>query len=82
MALEAKVNILQQELDSQQIQKNEIELQFAREKQELSETLVLMENQKAELTSKITDQQKSLKEQEDTYHKLKGEYEQIKAVGI
>jgi chromosome segregation ATPase len=77
MALEAKINSLQQELDSLQTQKNELELQFEREKQELSESLTQMENQKVELTSKITDHQRILKEQEDANMQLNEEYKQL-----
>nr|POE45750.1 hypothetical protein CFP56_47331 [Quercus suber] len=54
-----------------------MELQFKKEKQELSESLTQLENHKVDLTSSITDHQIILKEQEDAYKKLNEEYKQL-----
>ncbi|XP_050377015.1 COP1-interactive protein 1-like isoform X1 [Argentina anserina] len=79
VALVAQVNGLQEELDSLQTQKNQIELQFEREKQELLDSLTLLETDKIELTSKTADLQRQLNEQGDLYSKLNEEHKQLEA---
>ncbi|KAH7841308.1 hypothetical protein Vadar_028206 [Vaccinium darrowii] len=78
-ALELEMKNLQQELDSLHAEKTQMELQIGIEKQELSENLALMGKQNIELTSKISEQQKSLKGQEDVIDKLNEEHKHTKS---
>ncbi|KAB2608856.1 synaptonemal complex protein 1 [Pyrus ussuriensis x Pyrus communis] len=73
------VTSLEQELDSLQDEKNQMELQFEREKQELSESLTKLENEKVDLESKIADHQRLLNEKEEICSKLKEECIQLES---
>uniref|UniRef100_A0A5B6YSV3 Putative intracellular protein transport protein USO1-like n=1 Tax=Davidia involucrata TaxID=16924 RepID=A0A5B6YSV3_DAVIN len=73
-ALREQINSLQQELDSLHTEK----LQIEREKQESSESLTQLEQQMMELTSKISDQERTLKGQDDVINKLNEENRQDK----
>ncbi|KAI8569735.1 hypothetical protein RHMOL_Rhmol02G0300300 [Rhododendron molle] len=78
-ALGEELKNLQQELDSLHAEKTQLQLETVREKQELSENLALMGKQNIELTSKISEQQKSLKGQEDAINKLHEEHNHSKS---
>ncbi|KAA8520926.1 hypothetical protein F0562_011599 [Nyssa sinensis] len=77
-ALRAQINSLQQELDSLQTEKSQLELQIEREKQESSKSLTQLEKQKIELTNKIADQETTLNGQDDIIKKLNEENNQVK----
>ncbi|KAK4802779.1 hypothetical protein SAY86_000982 [Trapa natans] len=76
MALEGQADSLRHELDSVQLQRNELESQHEKERREFSETLVQMENQKSELMIQLDNQHRLSKEQEEVYKKLSEDYEQ------
>ena len=69
MTLSAQINNLQQDLDSLQTQKSQLELQIERDKQESCQRLTLAESQNYELISKFGDEKRTLKEQESTKNK-------------
>ncbi|KAK9984758.1 hypothetical protein SO802_034283 [Lithocarpus litseifolius] len=69
MTLSAQINNLQQDLDSLQTQKSQLELQIERDKQESCQRLTLVESQNYELISKFGDEKRTLKEQESTKNK-------------
>uniref|UniRef100_A0A5B6YRZ8 NAB domain-containing protein n=1 Tax=Davidia involucrata TaxID=16924 RepID=A0A5B6YRZ8_DAVIN len=68
------------ELDSLQTEKSQMELQIEREKEESSESLTQLEKQNMELTSKIADQEGTLKGQDDIINKLNEENKQVKCM--
>ncbi|XVF51356.1 hypothetical protein PTKIN_Ptkin04bG0178700 [Pterospermum kingtungense] len=78
-ALLEQVNNLQQELDSLQTQKNEVELQLEKQKQESSERLTEM-NQTSKIESQINYLQRTLEEQGEAYNKLAEEYKQVESL--
>ncbi|XP_002509928.2 COP1-interactive protein 1 [Ricinus communis] len=78
VALKAQVNSLQQELDSSVAEKRKLEEQNERLKQKSAENLMQVENEILNLTSKIEDQQKTLKEKDDTIKKFSEESKLIK----
>ncbi|GFZ01289.1 hypothetical protein Acr_14g0009240 [Actinidia rufa] len=78
-ALEEELKIMNQELDSLQAEKSQLELQIEREKQESLENLARMEKQNLELTSKITEHQTTLTGQEEAINKLNEEHKQIRS---
>ncbi|XP_075640247.1 uncharacterized protein LOC142611993 [Castanea sativa] len=66
MTLSAQINNLQQDLDSLQTRKSQLEFQIERDKQESCQRLTLAESQNYELISKFGDEKRTLKEQEST----------------
>lgn len=79
-AMAAQVDNLQQELDGLQAEKKQLESKLEKEREESSEGLIQLENQRNELLSKIAEQRKMLKEQEDAHTKLSEEYKQIEGL--
>ncbi|KAI9174908.1 hypothetical protein LWI28_024438 [Acer negundo] len=77
LALKAQVDNLQQELNYVQSQKTQMDFQIVREKQESSQKLTQLEQENINLTSMMADQQRILKEQEDTLDKFKEESKQV-----
>ncbi|KAH7550169.1 hypothetical protein JRO89_XS13G0146700 [Xanthoceras sorbifolium] len=77
LALKTQVDHLQQQLNYMQAQKTQMDFQIAREKQESSQKLTQLEQENIDLTTMMTDQQRILKEQEDTIAKLKEESKQV-----
>ncbi|KAJ4711932.1 intracellular protein transport protein USO1-like [Melia azedarach] len=79
LVLKAQIDNLKQKLDDVQLQKIQLETQIVREKQESLKSLTEMEQQNFKLTNKIADQQKVMKEREDTIEKLTEEFKQAKS---
>ncbi|XP_057511385.1 COP1-interactive protein 1-like [Actinidia eriantha] len=78
-ALEEELKIMNQEFDSLQAEKSQLELQIEREREESLENLARMEKQNLELTSKITQHQTTLTGQEEAINKLNEEHKQIRS---
>ncbi|KAK2664238.1 hypothetical protein Ddye_002812 [Dipteronia dyeriana] len=77
LTLKAQVEHLQQEFNYVQAQKIQMDFQIVREKQESTQKLTQLEQENINLTSMMADQQRMLKEQEDTIDKFKEESKQV-----
>ncbi|KAJ6426492.1 hypothetical protein OIU84_022147 [Salix udensis] len=77
MALTELASNLQQELDSLRAEKNQTQSHFEKEREEFSEKLIELENQKSDLMSQIAEQQRMLDEEEEARKKLNEEHKQV-----
>ncbi|KAJ6712597.1 COP1-INTERACTIVE PROTEIN 1 [Salix purpurea] len=77
MALTELASNLQQELDSLRTEKNQTQSQFEKEREEFSEKLIKLENQKSDFMSQIAEQQRMLDEEEEARKKLNEEHKQV-----
>ncbi|KAJ8648749.1 hypothetical protein MRB53_001772 [Persea americana] len=73
----SNINDLQQELDLLRAQKSELEDQIKRKNNEASETQIQVEKLNHEVTTKISDYQRNLKEKEDNFNELHMNYKQL-----
>ena len=78
MTLTAQINNLQEDLDSLQTKKSQLELQIEREKQESRQRLIHVESENIELKRKIEDEKRMLGDQKSTIDKISVEYKQAK----
>ncbi|KAG8375076.1 hypothetical protein BUALT_Bualt10G0062600 [Buddleja alternifolia] len=69
-ALIEQINSLQQEVELLQSEKNQLEVQIERYKQESMDSLALAEDQNNELVNKIIELERELKQQDDAFIKL------------
>ncbi|KAJ6341705.1 hypothetical protein OIU78_009789 [Salix suchowensis] len=77
MALTELASNLQQELDSLRAEKNQTQSHFEKEREEFSEKLIELENQKSDFMSQIAEQQRMLDEEEEARKKLNEEHKQV-----
>ncbi|KAJ9173699.1 hypothetical protein P3X46_016809 [Hevea brasiliensis] len=82
MSLKAKVNNLQQELDSLLCEKSKLEAHNDRLKQDSAHSQMQVENEILNLTIKIEDQQKTLKEKESSIKKFTEEQKLTKHLSL
>lgn len=75
--LKAQIDDLHQELDYLQAQNSQLESQIVGERQKYTQNLNQMDQQKVKLTTKIADQQRVIKEHENTISKLTNESKQV-----
>ncbi|KAJ6701830.1 COP1-INTERACTIVE PROTEIN 1 [Salix koriyanagi] len=77
MALTELASNQQQELDSLRAEKNQTQSHFEKEREEFSEKLIELENQKSDFMSQIAEQQRMLDEEEEARKKLNEEHKQV-----
>ncbi|KAJ8764844.1 hypothetical protein K2173_010309 [Erythroxylum novogranatense] len=77
-ALKSKVSNLEKEIESLVTERSELEMQYERTKLDSAENQMQVETKITNLNSKIEDQQKVMREQEDTIKKFAEEHRLVK----
>ncbi|KAH0705456.1 hypothetical protein KY290_010151 [Solanum tuberosum] len=77
-SMETQSNTLQQQLRTEETEKVLLQSQLEKDKHNSYNSLTHMEKKNIELTTKITDQEKSIRENEDIIKKLNEEHRQMK----